>query len=93
MRTTPWVPVAIEDPAPTPTPDQPPAAREATPVLWICGARAVGKSTVGWRVFWRLIGDGVRTLFLDLQQLGFLEPAWRKTRESSKLLRWRVPGN
>lgn len=87
------VPVATEGPTPTPTADQPPAALEATPVLWICGARAVGKSTVGWRVFWRLIGDGVRTLFLDLQQLGFLEPAWRKTRESSKLLRWRVPGN
>jgi len=69
------VPVATGDPAPTPTADRHLAALATTPVLWICGARAVGKSTVGWRVFRRLVGAGVRTLFLDLPQLGFLEPA------------------
>ena len=69
------VPLATEDPAPASRVDQPLAALKATPVLWICGARAVGKSKVGWRVFQRLVGAGVRTLFLDLPQLGFLEPA------------------
>lgn len=51
-----------------------PARPEPLPLLWISGARASGKSAVGWEVFENLIRAGVRTQFLDLQRLGFLRP-------------------
>ena len=51
-----------------------PARPEPLPLLWISGARASGKSAVGWEVFRNLIRAGVRTLLLDLRQLGFLRP-------------------
>jgi adenylylsulfate kinase-like enzyme len=46
----------------------------AGPILWLCGARAVGKSTIGFRVFQDVWRDGRRAAFLDLQQVGFLRP-------------------
>lgn len=44
-------------------------------VLWLCGATAVGKSTVGWEVAGRSRGAGHTTGFVDLRQIGFLGPA------------------
>lgn len=60
--------------APAIPPPVEPAWPEPLPLLWISGARASGKSAVGWQVFQNLIRAGVRTLFLDLRQLGFLRP-------------------
>ncbi|WP_345025898.1 hypothetical protein, partial [Streptomyces sedi] len=44
-------------------------------VLLLCGAEAVGKSTVGWEVGQRLQRAGRPTAFVDLGQVGFLTPA------------------
>jgi len=51
-------------------------ARTGTvPVLWLCGPPAVGKSTVGYEIFTRVLGDGVLAAYVDLAQLGFCRPA------------------
>ncbi|MFY1692309.1 hypothetical protein [Plantactinospora sp. WMMB782] len=44
-------------------------------ILWLCGATAVGKSTVGWQVYATLSRAGRRTAFVDLDQIGFYRPA------------------
>ncbi|MER6556507.1 AAA family ATPase [Streptomyces sp. NPDC001027] len=44
------------------------------PVLWLCGATGVGKSTVGFEVYRRVLGAGVTAAYLDLDQLGFCLP-------------------
>jgi AAA domain-containing protein len=41
-------------------------------VIWFCGSTGVGKSTVGWQVFRRLLAEGRTVGFLDLRQLGFV---------------------
>jgi len=41
-------------------------------ILWLCGATAVGKSTIGWEVAERSWRAGHTTGFVDLQQIGFL---------------------
>lgn len=43
-------------------------------ILWVCGPRAVGKSTAGYQA-WDLIRRGVTAAFVDLDQIGFLRPA------------------
>ncbi|PPS67313.1 MULTISPECIES: AAA family ATPase [Streptomyces] len=45
------------------------------PVLWLCGATGVGKSTVGFEVYQRVLGAGATAAYLDLDQLGFCRPA------------------
>src|SRR5262249_30349610 len=47
---------------------------EKVPVLLLTGPRAVGKSTVGYEVFSRLIRAGTRTAYVDLDQIGFCRP-------------------
>lgn len=47
---------------------------EAIPFLWLCGPSGVGKSTVGWEVFSQLSRAGVKTAYLDLDQLGLCYP-------------------
>ncbi|MFE6687568.1 hypothetical protein ACFVFQ_13925 [Streptomyces sp. NPDC057743] len=47
---------------------------ERVPVLWLCGATGVGKSTVGFEVFQRVLRAGVVAAYLDLDQLGFRHP-------------------
>ena len=42
-------------------------------MLWLHGAPAVGKSTIGWRLFMEALGEGTAA-FVDLAQLGFLHP-------------------
>jgi adenylylsulfate kinase-like enzyme len=44
-------------------------------ILWLCGPTGVGKSTIGFEVYRRLLGSGPPTAFVDLGQLGFLRPA------------------
>jgi hypothetical protein len=44
-------------------------------VLWLCGARAVGKSTVGWQLWLQTVRRPQTAGFADLEQLGFLRPA------------------
>jgi len=44
------------------------------PVLWLCGAPATGKSTVAWQVFSDLADQGLCVGYLDIDQLGMLQP-------------------
>ena len=50
-------------------------AATVTPLLWVCGPRAVGKSWVGYEIFTQLQRDGYRGAYVDLDQLGFCRPA------------------
>nr|SBO91215.1 hypothetical protein BN4615_P729 [Nonomuraea gerenzanensis] len=45
------------------------------PVLWLCGATGVGKSTVGFSLYLRLLRAGLAAAYVDLDQLGFHGPA------------------
>jgi adenylylsulfate kinase-like enzyme len=51
-----------------------PGPADAAPVLLICGATGVGKSTAGWEVYVRLRGAGLTAGYLDLNQVGFCRP-------------------
>ncbi|MDX6237905.1 MAG: hypothetical protein QOG10_2720 [Kribbellaceae bacterium] len=44
------------------------------PVLWLCGATGVGKSTIGFQIFLEIMGAGVAAAYIDLEQVGFLRP-------------------
>ena len=44
------------------------------PVLLVCGPTAVGKSVVGWQLYERARRAGLHAAFVDLGQLGFLQP-------------------
>lgn len=44
------------------------------PVLWLYGADAAGKSTVGWEIYSRLTGSGRAAAYLDIDYLGFCTP-------------------
>ena len=44
------------------------------PVLWLCGAPATGKSTVAWQVFSDLDDRGLCVGYLDIDQIGMLQP-------------------
>ncbi|MEU7531139.1 AAA family ATPase [Saccharothrix sp. NPDC042600] len=46
----------------------------AIPVLWLCGPPGVGKSTVGWAVYQRLLESGVDAGYVDVDQLGICHP-------------------
>ena len=48
---------------------------DSSPVLWICGPIAVGKSAVAWRIFEDVRRDGLTAGYIDLEQVGFLRPA------------------
>ena len=45
------------------------------PVLWLCGPPAVGKSTIGFEIFLRVLAAGVPAGYVDLAQIGFCRPA------------------
>ncbi|MEV6611542.1 AAA family ATPase [Kutzneria sp. NPDC051319] len=44
-------------------------------VLWLCGPPGVGKTTVAWLLYTQLVEAGVRTGFVDIDQLGMCYPA------------------
>ncbi|MEV0714556.1 hypothetical protein [Asanoa sp. NPDC050611] len=46
----------------------------AVSVLWLCGADAAGKSTVGWEIYERFTSGGGAAAFLDIDYLGFCAP-------------------
>ena len=47
----------------------------AVPILWLCGASGVGKSTVGYEVFRLLYASGRKCAYVDLDQIGFARSA------------------
>lgn len=55
-----------------------PDGRAATaadgPILWLCGATGVGKSTVGFEVYQRIMHAGLTAAYIDLDQIGFCSP-------------------
>jgi hypothetical protein len=59
----------------------------ATPgeIVWVCGATAVGKSTVGYEVAQSSRRAGHITGFVDLQQIGFLHPMSGSDRDNHRL--------
>ncbi|WP_091658367.1 AAA family ATPase [Micromonospora auratinigra] len=65
-----WPAQPARQPGPWPDPPRTPGE-----ILWLCGPTAVGKSTVGWQVADRSRRAGHITGFVDLGQLGFLDPA------------------
>jgi adenylylsulfate kinase-like enzyme len=46
----------------------------AVPVLWLCGVTGVGKSTVGFQVYLKVLRGGLTAAYIDLDQLGFCGP-------------------
>ncbi|MEU9171598.1 AAA family ATPase [Streptomyces sp. NPDC048420] len=65
------------------------------PVLWLCGATGVGKSTVGFEVYRRVLGAGVTAAYLDLDQLGFYrsvpdDPANHRVKARNLAAVWRT---
>jgi hypothetical protein len=49
-------------------------AADPVPVLLLCGATAVGKSTVGYEFFTRVRAGGIKAAYVDLAQIGFCQP-------------------
>ena len=47
------------------------AGRGPRRVLWLSGPTGVGKSTVGFQVYRRVLGSGAQAAYLDMDQLGF----------------------
>ncbi|GAA1695431.1 hypothetical protein GCM10009830_49160 [Glycomyces endophyticus] len=47
---------------------------ERAPMVWVCGAAGVGKSTTAFPVFLRLLASGVRASYVDLAQIGWAAP-------------------
>ncbi|MFC4117998.1 adenylyl-sulfate kinase [Nonomuraea zeae] len=44
------------------------------PLLWLCGPSGAGKSSAGWEIFAQLSRSGVRTAFVDGDQIGLCMP-------------------
>ncbi|QFY09983.1 hypothetical protein GBF35_28065 [Nonomuraea phyllanthi] len=58
-----------------PTPQEEAATTSVpVPVLWLGGATAVGKSTVGYEIFMQVYRTGVRAAYVDVKQIGALRP-------------------
>ncbi|WP_203820228.1 AAA family ATPase [Paractinoplanes ferrugineus] len=88
-RTAAEVLEAVRDRWPSPPARQPRGwphpPRTPGEVLWLCGATAVGKSTIGWEVAERSRRAGHPTGFVDLQQIGFLNAADARDTGSHRL--------
>lgn len=69
---------------PTPQVNAAPAS-EPAPVLWLCGATAVGKSTVGYEIFMQVYRSGVRAAYVDVKQISALRPAADDDMDSHRL--------
>ena len=44
-------------------------------VLVLCGPTGIGKSTVGFQLYLRFLGDGLTAGYVDLDQIGFVRPS------------------
>jgi hypothetical protein len=63
------------DPCPPARPAAHPTDTGSGPILWLCGATGVGKSSVGFSVYAKTtFGRKVPGAYLDLDQIGFLSP-------------------
>ncbi|WP_309115581.1 hypothetical protein [Saccharothrix sp.] len=58
-------------------------------VLWLCGATAVGKSTVGFAVYQRLLRTGRTTAYVDLDQIGLHGEVDHRLRAAILAAMWR----
>lgn len=52
------------------------SAPTTIPILWLHGADAVGKTTVGWEIYTRLADRGVGVAYVDTDNLGFVTPSY-----------------
>lgn len=74
QRTAGWLTPA--EPRPPVRPTAHPPGTGSGPVLWLCGATGVGKSSVGFSIYaTTTFGRKVPGAYLDLDQIGFLSPA------------------
>ena len=55
-------------------------------IVWVCGATAAGKSTVGWQVAQASLRAGHTTGFVDLEQIGFVQPWPRQASVNHRLI-------
>ena len=55
-------------------PNDSPATAADGPVLVLCGATGVGKSTAGFEVYRRTLSAGSAAAYIDLDQIGFCRP-------------------
>lgn len=71
-----WPPPAAHRPSAAAEPEAPAATAADGPVLWLCGPRGVGKSTIGFALYPRVLREtGTTAAYLDLDQLGRCHPA------------------
>jgi len=54
-------------------------------ILWVCGPKGVGKSTVGWSLYQLVSRCRISTAFVDLHQVGFLQPDAANEQEHHRL--------
>lgn len=47
---------------------------DKTPFLWLCGPPGAGKTTVAWEIFTRLERQGVKSAYVDADQVGMCYP-------------------
>ncbi|MFC6018234.1 AAA family ATPase [Plantactinospora solaniradicis] len=61
-------------------------------VVWLCGATGVGKSTVGFQVYLKVLRAGLTAAYVDLDQLGFCgpTPAGHRVKARNLAALWRV---
>lgn len=60
------------------------------PFLWLCGPSGVGKTTVGWEIFTQLDAAGIKTCYLDIDQVGLCYPAAADDSENHRIKRQNV---
>lgn len=60
------------------------------PILWLCGATGVGKSTVGFTVYQRALNAGLTAAYIDLDQIAFCStaPADHRVRARNLAAMW-----
>jgi len=75
-RTNGWPTVtSLSRPDPAAAPTRSTAGIAGGTVLWLSGATGVGKSTVGFTVFQKVLRAGQMMAYLDLEQINFYGPA------------------
>ncbi len=58
------------------------------PVLWLCGLAGVGKSTVGFEVYQRILRSGRTAAYVDLDQIGFCPGADHRLKARNLAALW-----
>ncbi len=55
------------------------------PFLWLCGPVGVGKTTTAFEIFGRLTDAGIKTAYVDLDQLGLCYPTPADDRDNHRV--------